>query len=137
MQIKKDYTREQIVTVAKRVFLQLIFFILRLSSFTTFTIAFTLCTDIVAEHGAEDEVLLGRQLVERTGDEQADGIETLAATKVHIDVILACGLQYVVYRLVAQATTCLLLETAVAGEEYHPAYTFLIFVDMIHQHAHL
>ena len=50
----------------------------------TFTVPFALCTDVVAEHGAEDEVFLGRQLVKRTGDKQTDGIETFAATEVEV-----------------------------------------------------
>ena len=103
----------------------------------TFTVPFALCTDVVAEHGAEDEVFLGRQLVKRTGDKQTDGIETFAATEVDVHVLLASGLHHIVYRLAAQAMAGLLLEPAVTGEEYHPAHTFLIFIDMIHQHSHL
>ena len=37
----------------------------------TFTLAVSLalCTDVVAEHGSKDEVLFGRQLIERTRNE--------------------------------------------------------------------
>ena len=100
----------------------------------TFTIPFTLCTDVVAKHGSEDEVLFGRQLIERTGNEQTDGIETFAATEIDVHVLFACWLHHLVYRLAAQTMAGLLLETAVAGEEYHPAHTFLIFIDMVRKH---
>ena len=102
----------------------------------TFTLAVSLalCTDVVAEHGSEDEILFGRQLIERTGNEQADGIETFTATEIDVHVLLASGLHHVVYRLAAQTMAGLLLETAVAGEEYHPAHTFLIFIDMVRKH---
>ena len=103
----------------------------------TFTVPFTLCTDVVAEHGSEDEVLFGRQLIERTRNEQADGIETFAATEIDVHVLFASGLHHVVYRLAAQTMAGLLLETAVAGEEYHPSHTFLIFIDMVRKHLGL
>ena len=102
----------------------------------TFTVPFTLCTDVVAKHGSKDEVLFGRQLIERTGNEQTDGIETFTATEIDVHVLLASGLHHVVYRLSAQAMAGLLLEPAVAGEEYHPAHTFFIFIDMVHQYLH-
>ena len=102
----------------------------------TFTVPFTLCTDVVAKHGSKDEVLFGRQLIERTGNEQTDGIETFTATEIDVHVLLASGLHHVVYRLAAQAMAGLLLEPAVAGEEYHPAHTFFIFIDMVHQYLH-
>ena len=99
----------------------------------TFTVSLALCADVVAEHRTEDEVFLGRQLVKRTGDEQTDGIETLAAAKVDVDVLPAGRLHHIVDRLAAQALGGIRLETAVAREEYHPAHTFLIFVDVVHQ----
>ena len=63
----------------------------------TLTISFALGTDVVAEHGSEDEVFFGCQLVERTGDEQADGVETFAATEIDVHVLLAGRLHHVVY----------------------------------------
>ena len=102
----------------------------------TLAIALTLCTDVVAKHGSEDEVLFGRQLIERTGNEQTDGIETFATTEIDVHVLFASWLHHVVYRLAAQTMAGLLLETAVAGEEYHPSHTFLIFINMVHQYLH-
>jgi len=97
----------------------------------TLAVSLALCTDVVAKHCSEDEVLFGRQLIERTGNEQTDGIETFAATEIDVHVLLASGLHHVVYRLAAQTMAGLLLETAVAGEEYHPAHTFFIFIDVV------
>ena len=99
----------------------------------TLAVPFTLCAEVVAEHGSEDEVLFGRQLIERTRNEQTDGIETFAATEIDVHVLFASGLHHIVYRLAAQTMAGLLLETAVAGEEYHSTHTFLIFIDVIHQ----
>ena len=61
-----------------------------------FTVSLTLGTDVVAKHSPKDEVLFGRQLIQRTGDKQADGVETLLATKIDVDILLACGLHHVV-----------------------------------------
>ena len=44
------------------------------STILALAIAFTLCADIVAEHGSEDEVLFWRKLVQRTGDDESNGL---------------------------------------------------------------
>ena len=48
--------------------------------------ALALGTDVVAEHGAENEVFFGSELVERTVDNHADGIQALLLSeeKVHM-----------------------------------------------------
>ena len=70
-------------------------------TFITLTLAFavslTLGADVVAKHGSEDEVLFGRQLIQRTGDKQTDGIEAFTATEIDVHVLLASGLHHVVY----------------------------------------
>ena len=55
------------------------------------TVAFALGTDVITKHRTEDKVFLGRQLIERTGDEHADGSETFLTAKVDIDVSLPAG----------------------------------------------
>lgn len=102
----------------------------------TFAVTLTLGTDVVAEHGPKDKILFGSQFIQRTGDEQTDGIETLLATKIDVDILFASGLHHVVDGLAAQPVGGKSLETAVAGEEYHPAHTFLVFINVIHQHLH-
>ena len=101
-----------------------------------FAVTLTLGADVIAKHSSEDEILFGSQLIQWTGDKQADGIEALLATKIDVDILLASGLHHVVDRLAAQPVRGKSLETAVAGEEYHPAHTFLIFIDVVHQHLH-
>ena len=65
------------------------------STFTrslSFTIAFTLCTEVIAQHRTENKILLRRQFIERTGDNEANGIETFLATNIEIQVILTSRL---------------------------------------------
>ena len=100
-------------------------------------VSLTLGADVVAKHGSKDEVLFGSQLIQRTGDEKTDGIEALLATEIHIDILLASGLHHIVDRLATQTVRGKCLETAIACEEYHPAHTFLIFINMVHQHLGL
>ena len=106
-------------------------------AFVTFALALavslTLCADVVAKHGSEDEVLFWSQLIQRTGNEQTDGIKTLLAPEIDVDILLASGLYHVVDGLAAQTVRGKSLESAVAGEEYHPAHTFFIFIDVVHQ----
>ena len=74
-----------------------------LASFFTLTIPFALCADVVAEHSSEDEVLFGRELVQRTGDDEPDGLQTLAPSEVHVQVLLSCGLQQIWNTLTLQS----------------------------------
>ena len=66
-----------------------------LASFFTLTIPFALCADVVAEHGSKDEVLFGRELVQWTCDDKPDGLQTLAPSEVHVQVLLSGRLQQV------------------------------------------
>ena len=80
----------------------------------TFTIALTLCTEIIAQHRAEDKILLGRQFVERTCDNEANGVETFLATNIEIQVVLARRLKNKVHVLTAKSfggTSLILLRT--------------------------
>lgn len=45
------------------------------------TIALTLRADIIAEHSSEDEVLLRRELAQRTCNHETDSLETLLAAE--------------------------------------------------------
>ena len=99
-----------------------------------FTVTLALSADVVTEHRTEDKVFLGRQLVERACDEQTDGIQALLPAKIDIDILFASRLHHVVYLLMAQTVGGKLLQPAIAGEEYHPTNTFLIFVNMVHQY---
>ena len=55
-------------------------------------IAFTLCADVIAEHGSEDEVLFWRKLVQGTGDDEAYCLQTLTSSEIDIQVLLTSRL---------------------------------------------
>ena len=59
-------------------------------------VALALGTKVVTQHRAKYEILLGRQLVERTRHDEADGVETLLAAEIDVDILLASGLHHVV-----------------------------------------
>jgi len=99
--------------------------------------ALALHSYVVAEHGSEDEILFGRQFVERTGDDEPDGIETLSASEEQIQPIVAHGLKDIVDALTLQPTDGELLVFFVECEEHHAAHTFFIFVDVVHEHFHI
>ena len=61
----------------------------------TLAVPFALCADVVAEHGAEDEVLFGRELVQGSCDDEPDGLQTLAPPEIHVKGLLPCWLQQV------------------------------------------
>ena len=58
----------------------------------TLAVAFALCAEVVTEHGAEDKVLFGRELVQRTGDDEPDGLQALAPPEVYILIVSSCRL---------------------------------------------
>ena len=58
----------------------------------SFTIALTLCTKVIAQHRTKNKVLLRRQLVEWTGDYEANGIEAFLTTNIEIQIVLASRL---------------------------------------------
>ena len=65
------------------------------STFTrslSFTIAFTLCTEVIAQHRTENKILLRRQFIEWTGDNEANGIEAFLTTNVEIQIVFASRL---------------------------------------------
>lgn len=99
--------------------------------------ALALGTKVVTQHRAEYEVLLGRQLIERTRHDEADGVETLLTAEIEIEVVLARRLQHILDMLALQALRGILFIFLRTGEQNHLANTFLVFVDVVHQHFHL
>ena len=43
-------------------------------AFLTLAVPFALCADVVAEHGAEDEIFFRCEFVQRTGDNESNGL---------------------------------------------------------------
>ena len=54
----------------------------------TLAIALTLRTEVVAQHGTEDEVLFGRETAEWLVNDHPHGIEALAASEIEIQTAL-------------------------------------------------
>ena len=100
-------------------------------------VALALGTDVVTQHGAEDEVFFWIKLVQRTGDDELDGSQTLAASEIDVLVLLSGRLYQVGYALTLQALHGQWDILLVTGEQYHLAYAFVKFVDVVHQNLHL
>ena len=100
----------------------------------TFAVPFALCADIIAEHGSENEVLLWRKLVQRTSDDEPDGLQTLTPPEIYVQVLLSGRLQHIWNTLPLQSLYSQFTVLFVAGEQHHVAHTFMQFVDVVHQH---
>lgn len=59
------------------------------------TISLALRTNVIAQHCAEHEILLGSEQIERTCHNYAYGVETLLAAEVEVQAVVANWLDYV------------------------------------------
>ena len=66
---------------------------LAFASVLTFAVSFALCADVISEHSTENEVLLGSQLMQRTGDDEPDGLQTLASSEIDVHVLSSSRLK--------------------------------------------
>ena len=89
---------------------------------------------VVAQHRAKDEILLRCQLVQRTGDDESDSLQALAASEVHVEVFLTGRLKHVRDALTLQSLYGLITISFIAGEQHHLAHALLQFVDVVHQY---
>ena len=101
------------------------------------TEAFALTTDVIAEESTDDEVMLWRQTCKRLIHDDADSVEALLLTEEYVDVGMPHPLYHVFYTLALEAIHGEVLIAGITGEEDHLPHTFLIFVNMIHQHLHI
>ena len=62
------------------------------ASIFTFAVAFALCADVVAEHGAEDEIFFRCEFVQWTGDDESDSLQAFTASEVNILILSSCRL---------------------------------------------
>ena len=100
----------------------------------TLAIPFALCAEVVAEHRAEDKVLFGREQVQWTGDDEPYGLQTLAPSEIHVQVLLSGWLQQVGNALTLQSLYGLVTILLFTGEQHHVAHTFMQLVDVVHQY---
>lgn len=56
------------------------------------TVTLTLSAEVIAKHGAKDEVFFGRELVERPVDKHPNGIETLLLAEEEVETVVTYGL---------------------------------------------
>ena len=87
----------------------------------SFAIPFALCADVVAKHGTEDEVFFGRELVQRTGNDEPDGLQTFAPPEIHVQVLLSSGLEHVRDALTFQPFNGQFTIFLITGEKHHLA----------------
>ena len=55
----------------------------------TFTIPLALCTNVVAEHSAEDKILFWREFVQWAGDDEPDSFQALAPAEIDVQILLS------------------------------------------------
>ena len=100
----------------------------------TFAIAFALCAEVVAEHGSQDKILFGGKLVQRTGDDEPDGLQTFASSEVNIQVLSSSWLQQVWDSLTLQTLDGDVAVLLITCEQHHVAHALIQLVDVVHQH---
>ena len=80
------------------------------------TISLALGANVIAQHRAEHEVLLGSEQIERTCHNDAYGVEALLAAEVEVPAVVANWLDYVFYVLTFQFAYGKVLIFFVEGE---------------------
>ncbi len=100
------------------------------------TVALALHANVIAQQRTEHEVLFGRKLVERTGDHQPYGLETLVTSEEQVDSVCSGRLKDVWDMLPLKSLDGICSIAAVKRVENQLTNTFLIFVDVIVEHFH-
>ena len=93
-----------------------------------------MCAEVVAEHGSQDKILFGGKLVQRTGDDEPDGLQTFASSEVNIQVLSSGWLQQVRDPLTLQTLDGDFAVLLITREQYHVAHALIQLVDVVHQH---
>ena len=88
---------------------------------------------VVAEQGAQDEILFGRELVERACRNQADGLDTFRPTEIEIDGVLARLLHGVADALALQPLDGDWQITFVERVQDEVSDPFLVFINMVQE----
>ena len=98
---------------------------------------FTLAADVISEKGTYDEVMFWRKTCKRLIYYYADSVKALLPSEEDVDVGITNPLYDILYVLTLKTVDCKVLIAGIAGEEDHLSHTFLIFINMIHQHLHI
>jgi len=112
---------------------------LRLFAAAAFPLAITLTlgADVITKHRSEDEILLGRELVQWSCNHQTDSVKALLAPEKEVHPVVAHGLDDIADVLFLQTRGGIILILLVESEQHHTAHALLKLVDMIHQHLHV
>lgn len=102
-----------------------------------FAVALALHAYVIAQKCAEDEVFLGRQLVERLVDYQSYGVEAFASAEIQVEHVTVDWLHDVVDALTLKSAEGKVGIFSVEREQHHVAHTFLVFVYMVHENLHI
>ena len=81
-----------------------------------------------------DKILFGGKLVQRTGDDEPDGLQTFASSEVNIQVLSSGWLQQVRDPLTLQTLDGDFAVLLITREQYHVAHALIQLVDVVHQH---
>lgn len=97
-------------------------------------IAFALGTEIVAQHGSQDEILFRAEVVEGTCDNATDGIYAFLPSKEQVDPAVSHVLDKVVDLFAVEPFEHEVQVLPGGGVEYHAADPFLVFVKMVKEY---
>ena len=102
----------------------------------TLAVAFALSRDVVAEHGAEHEILLGREPVERFVDECRYGIEAAAVAEIEVHLAARHLLNEVADTLMFEPFGEQRGARAAHGAEHEVAHALPELVDLVQEQLH-
>lgn len=102
-----------------------------------FAVAFALCADVVAQHCAQNEVFLGRELAEWARHHHSNGVHALAFAKEEVYPAVANGLNNVFDALAFKAVDGIIAVLFVECVQHHLPDPFLVLIDMVHEYFHI
>ena len=101
------------------------------------TIQFTLRTDVISQHGSQDEILFRRQQIQRTIHHHTDSIDTFRFAEKQIDPFLINRLNDKTNTLTLQAAYSKCFILPVSCIKNHLPHTFLEFINMVQENLQL
>lgn len=94
-------------------------------------IALALGTDVITQHGPQDEILFGREAVQGARHHQADGIDALCLAEKEIDALVVHRLDHKLDALASQAFHGKIFVAFVRGVQHHLSHAFLQLIDVV------
>jgi len=103
----------------------------------TLAVAFALHRNIITQHDAQHEILLGSQFVQRFIDERLHGVQAATLAEIEIDLLLRYRLQQIVDTLTAKPFDQQPGTGRAQRAEHQIPNALTEFVDMMQQHLHI